>query len=132
MLRGTAIVDIGGKSKLIEAPQLIPAHTKGGDITFQVEFSTDAKFMCNKFVFEGNALHGENEPKRISLAELEVKQIPNSISTITSLASFQAPEPKPQKARSDRRFSFPALEIASSPDSDPIKGNTTRRSTILV
>jgi len=120
LLRGTAIVDIGGKSKLIEAPQIIPAHTNGADITFQVEFSTDAKFMSNKFVLEGNALHGENEPKRISLAELEIK-LPKSISAITSLGSFQAPEP--QRARSDRRYSLPAVEI--------VKGNTNRRSTFL-
>jgi|EP00979_Chaetoceros_neogracilis_P005615 hypothetical protein len=98
LLRGTAIVNIDGKSKLIEAPQLIPVHTKGDDITFEVEFSTDAKIMCNKFVFEGKdesrmdlfdalqsddgMVHNRNHPE------------PKSISIIQSLERRHFSDPK--------------------------------------
>jgi hypothetical protein len=50
LLKGTAIVDTSIKSELIEAPNLLPTTTNElhEKLIFQVEFSTDAKFMCHK------------------------------------------------------------------------------------
>ena len=131
LLRGTAIVDIGAVSQLIEAPQLIPAHTKGDDITFKVEFSTDAKIMCNKFVFEGkhenqmalfDTLQSEDDmmDKRIYLAEHEIKT-PKSISTIQPLGNTLASELK----------SASSLELTSATDDATTKNTDIRRSTIV-
>ena len=55
LLRGTALVDLGhGNSTLIDAPNLLPTNVIKSNTLFQVEFSTDAKFMCHKNSLERN------------------------------------------------------------------------------
>jgi cAMP-binding proteins - catabolite gene activator and regulatory subunit of cAMP-dependent protein kinases len=50
LLKGTANLNVNNESKLFEAPNLLPATSTEyqNSLVFQVEFSTDAKFMCHK------------------------------------------------------------------------------------
>ncbi len=66
LLRGVAILpkDDNGKSKTIEAPKLLPTiMTDSDDLTFDVEFSTDAKIVCAPNVIND----GVSQPKRMTL-----------------------------------------------------------------
>ena len=76
MLRGTAVMKVNGMPKLIEAPEILPITSmKTNDMTFEVDFSTDAKFMCHRFALEGDAFASfETNDKRVSLAALEIKR----------------------------------------------------------
>ena len=67
---------VNGMSKLIEAPEILPITSmKTNDMTFEVDFSTDAKFMCHRFALEGDAFASfETNDKRVSLAALEIKR----------------------------------------------------------
>lgn len=49
LLKGTANLNVNNESTLFEAPNLLPTNTEyQNSLVFQVEFSTDAKFMCHK------------------------------------------------------------------------------------
>jgi hypothetical protein len=124
---------LNGKSKLIEAPAVLPNNILNEiGITFEVDFSTDAKFMCHRFALDGDSfVPFETKCTRTSFAELEVKR--SSIfsnrqgldgSAEWSLSTMHL-NPTPSNRRHSLQFpgTFPKPESA-------IESAQNRRSTI--
>ena len=124
---------LNGKSKLIEAPAVLPNDiVNEHDMTFEVDFSTDAKFMCHRFALDGYSfVPFETKCTRASFADLEVKR--SSIfssrqgldgSAEWSLSTMHLNQ-KPPNRRHSMQFSgtFPKPENA-------IESAQNRRSTV--
>ena len=61
-------------SIFVEAPDILPA-APSNEMASEVEFSTDAKFMCHRFALEGDTFAApKTKHKRVSFAELEIKR----------------------------------------------------------
>lgn len=129
LLRGTAIIDVGENAILIEAPNLLSASSGGGDLTFDVTFSTDAKFMCNKYVFEG--FKGNNERKLSALAELEIKTL-SGLPRVDSFTKITPPIPTTPEIikASGGSESTTVKQGNESDDTMKSQGYILRRSTI--
>lgn len=82
LLQGVAIVRDGlrGTNEVIEAPEVISGIAKSGNLTYFVEFSTNAKYMCHHLtIIEydskndiANPTPASGTPKKTSIVDLEL------------------------------------------------------------
>lgn len=73
ILKGSAVIESNGTSILYEAPRLVSSPCFGTESSFFIEFSTDAKYMCNPLNCEKGFWSGKNLEDKSSFVNLELK-----------------------------------------------------------
>jgi hypothetical protein len=74
ILKGSAVIESNGSSILYEAPRLLSSPYFDSETSFFIEFSTDAKYMCNSLSFEKSNRSGKLIEDNTSFVNLELKQ----------------------------------------------------------
>jgi hypothetical protein len=111
VLQGVAIVrdDLRETTEVVEAPDILSGVAKSSNTRFIVEFSTDAKYMCN--------------PLTLVKLEDDEEGVSRKLSDLTSMAELEL-----RAARSFRKDRFTAEEdISPTIDDDATLHNHARR-----